>query len=123
MAHPRRHNRIRDLSTWLDIQEQKLFSPIRPPNDVVLAFDPLYGHHGADDFHRLEQPLGDQIAELYGIDADVHAQAGEEGRRNNRVRTRTWHFERGLDKPLVVRMLNKIRQAVRTRHKLILTFA
>ena len=43
---------------------------------------------------------------------------GQEGKGRNRVILKQWYFTRGLESSIVPRTLDKIRQSVRTRHKL-----
>ena len=74
-------------------------------NEILEAFDPLRRRRGAEDFAIL-----DRILELY--DREQH---GMEGRGR---RTRRWRFADNLAKVLVPRMMNKIKHAVQTRHKI-----
>ena len=131
MARPRRPERSvfanssisqRDLIAWLDAQEQKPFLRVAPRNETVEAFDPLHREsevapapreRGFDEF-----TLPERIVDLYNI-----GERGEQGRGWGRRRTIKWRFDRVLTKPLVSRMLHRIKYNVQTRHKLNLRFA
>ena len=95
-----------DLIAWLDdTQERKPFSRVAPTDAIVEAFDSLLNRLGTEDF-----VIPDRILELYD-----QGQQGMEGRgRTNR----RWRFENNLAKFLVPKMLNKIKHAVQTRHKI-----
>ena len=97
----------RELIAWLDEQEQKPFSRFSPKNETVQTFDPLHQRPRNGNFQ-----IPDRIVEIYDVGA-----LGEEGRPGRRQRTLTWRFTRGLSKPLVPQMLNKLKHSVRTRHK------
>ena len=87
-----------DLIAWLDAQERKTFSRVAPTDEIVEAFDPLLNRLGLEIHDRGEQ--------------------GMEGRGARMRRTRKWHFEQDFAKSLVLQMMNKIKQAVQTRHKI-----
>ena len=76
-------------------------------DEILEAFDPLRGRRGAEDF-----AIPSRILEIYD-----RGQQGIEGRGAGMRRTRKWHFENDLAKLLVPQMMNKIKQAVQTRHK------
>ena len=97
-----------DLIAWLDAQELKPFSRVAPTDAIVEAFDPLLNRRGAEDF-----AIPDRILEIYDRGQQVM-----EGRRAGMRRTRKWRFEQDLAKSLVPQMMNKIKQAVQTRHKI-----
>ena len=78
----------------------------RTPTDAIVeAFDPLLNRLGAEDF-----AIPDRILELY--DRGQHGMIGR-GRR-----TRRWLLKNNLAKSLVPQMMNKIKHAVQTRHKI-----
>ena len=97
-----------DLNAWLDAQERKPFSRVAPLDETVEAFDPLGSRLGAEDF-----AIPARILEIYD-----RGQQGMEGRGAGIRRTRKWHFANDLAKLLVPQMMNKIKQAVQTRHKI-----
>ena len=97
-----------DLIAWLDAQEQKPFSRVALIDAIVEAFDPLLNRLGAEDF-----AIPDRILEIYD-----QGQQGMGGRGAGIRRTRKWRFEKDLAKSLVPQMMNKIKQAVQTRHKI-----
>ena len=95
-----------DLIAWLDAQERKPFSRVAPTDAIVEAFDPLLNRLGAEDF-----AIPNRILEIYD-----RGQQGMEGRGAGR-RTRKCRFANNLAKSIVPQM-NKIKQAVQTRHKI-----
>ena len=97
-----------DLIAWLDAQILKPFSRVAPTDAIVEAFDPLLNRRGAEDF-----AIPERILEIYD-----RGQPGMEGRRAGMRRTQKWRFENELAKSLVPQMMNKIKQAVQTRHKI-----
>ena len=97
-----------DLITWLDAQEQKTFLRVAPIDETVQAFDPLHRGRGDGDF-----AIPARIEEIYD-----RGERGLQGRGAGIRRTIKFCFERGLTKPLVPQMMNKIKQFVQTRHKL-----
>ena len=97
-----------DLIAWLDAQERKPFSRVAFTDAIVEAFDPLLNRLGAEDF-----AIPDRILELYD-----RGQQGMEGRGAGIRRTRRWRFENIFAKSIVPQMMNKIKQAVQTRHKI-----
>ena len=97
-----------DLIAWLDAQERKPFSRVAPTDEIVEAFDPLLNRLGAEDF-----ALPERILEIYD-----RGQQEMEGRGAGIRRTRKWRFANNLAKSLVPQMINKIKQAVQTRHKI-----
>ena len=100
--------RQEDLN-WLDVQERKSFSRIDSIDEILETFDPLRRRRGATDF-----AIPARILEIYD-----RGQKGMQGRGAGRRRTRKWRFEHdNLTKLLVPQMLNKIKQAVQTRHKI-----
>ena len=126
MARPRRTQRgvfananinRHDLIAWLDAQEQKPFLRVAPIDETVEAFDPLYREPEAAPAPRErefdELPLPEQIVDLYDV-----GERGEQGRGARRRKTLKWRFDQRLTRPLVSRMLHRIRYNVRTRHKL-----
>ena len=105
MANPRWQE---DLNTWLDAQARKPFSRVHSIDEILEAFDPLHIGRGGDAF-----AIPTRILEIYD-----RGQQGMEGRGGGIRRTRKWHFAKNLAKPLVPQMMNKIKQAVQTRHKI-----
>ena len=105
MARPRWQE---DLNAWLDVQERKPFSRVDSIDEILEAFDPLRRRRGADDF-----AIPSRIIEIYD-----HGQQGMEGRGAGIRRTRKWRFAHDLAKPLVPQMMNKIKYAISTRHKI-----
>ena len=101
------------LIAWLDDQEQKPFLRVAPIDKSVEAFDPLHRRRGADDF-----AIPARIEEIYD-----RGQQGMQGRGAGIRRTQKWRFAHELAKPLVPQMLNKIKYAVQTRHKINLRYA
>ena len=97
-----------DLIAWLDAQERKPFSRVAPIDETVEAFDPLHRGFVAEDF-----AIPVRILEIYD-----RGEQGMEGRGGGIRRTRKWRFAQDLAKPLVPQMMNKIKQAVQTRHKI-----
>ena len=97
-----------DLIAWLDAQEQKPFSRVASADAIVETFDSLLNLLGVEDF-----ALPDRILEIYD-----RGQQGMEGRGAGIRRTRKWRFANNLAKSLVPQMMNKIKQAVQTRHKI-----
>ena len=109
MARPKREERgvfananinQRDLIAWLDAQEQKPFLRVAPIDETVEAFDPLHRGRGDDDF-----AIPARIEEIYD-----RGERGLQGRDGGIRRTIKWRFKRGLTKPLVPQMMNKIKQ-------------
>ena len=92
-----------DLIAWLDAQERKPFSRVAPIDEIVEAFDPLHRGFVAEDF-----AIPTRILEIYD-----RREQGMEGRGAGIRRT-----AQDLAKPLVPQMMNKIKQAVQTRHKI-----
>ena len=105
MARPRGQE---DLNAWLDVQERKPFSRVDSIDEILEAFDPLCRRRGAADF-----TIPARILEIYD-----RGEQGTEGRGAGIRRTRKWCFEHDLVKPLVPQMMNKIKYAVQTRHKI-----
>ena len=103
----------RELITWLNAKKQTPFSRVSPRNETVQVFDPLHQRHRNGNFQ-----IPERIVEIYDVGA-----LGEEGRPGRRQRTLTWRVTRGLSKPLVAQMLNKLKHSVRTRHKVNQRFA
>ena len=98
-----------NLIAWLDAQERKPFSIVAPIDEIVEAFDPLHRGFVAEDF-----AIPTRILEIYD-----RGEQGMQGRGAGIRRTRKWRFEHDdLTKPLVPQMMNKIKQAVQTRHKI-----
>ena len=97
-----------DLIPWLDAQERKPFSRVAPIDETVEAFDPLHRRRGAADF-----AIPARIEEIYDI-----GQIGEQGSGAGIRRTQKWRFVHELAKPLVPQMMNKIKYAIPTRHKI-----
>ena len=120
MARPRRQERgvfanltPRELADWFDNQEQKPFLRVAPRNRILEAFDPLHRRRGDHGFQ-----IPDRIVEIYDA-----GERGEQGRLGRRHRIIKWRFLSGLKKPLVPQIMNKIKQHVRTRHKLNIAYA
>ena len=90
---------------------------VAPIDKNVEAFDPLYREPEVAPAPRErdfdEWPLPERIVDLYDVGV-----LGEQGRGAGRRRTRKWRFDKVLTRPLVSRMLHKVRYNVRTRHKL-----
>ena len=97
-----------DLNAWLDAQERKPFSRVDSIDEILEAFGPLRRRRGADDF-----AIPTRILEIYD-----RGEQGMEGRGAGIRRTRKWRFANSLAKPLVPQMINKIKYAVQTRHKI-----
>ena len=76
-----------------------------PTDEIVEAFDPLLNQPDPEDF-----AIPDRILELY-----IQGQQGMEGKGR---RTRRWRLANNLTKSLVPQMMNKIKHAVQTRHKI-----
>ena len=105
-----------DLNAWIDAQLRKPLKPISRVDsidEILEAFDPLRRRLGAADF-----AIPARIVELY----DRGGQ-GMEGRGRRIRRTRKWRFTQDLSKPLVPQMMNKIKRAVHTRHKINYSYA
>ena len=106
-----------DLIAWLDAQEQKPFLRVAPIDENVEAFDPLCREPEVAPAPREREfdefTLPERIVDLYDV-----GEWGEQGIGRGKRRTIKWRFDKGLTKPLVSRMLNRIRYSVRTRHKL-----
>ena len=108
MANPRWQE---DLNSWINEQLQKPRKPFQRDeviDEILEAFDPLRRGLGAADF-----AIPTRIIELYDRGAE-----GMEGRGRGMCRTLQWRFRRGVSKPLVPQMLNKIKREVRRRHKI-----
>ena len=110
MAQPRRVRRRAnsfgrvtqpEWQVWLDQQEQKAPTAPPPPNPVVAEFDPLLNPN-----RIVEGGLGEW------------ERWGEEGKGRQREVIKQWFFTQGLASSIAQRMADKIRQDVRTRHKL-----
>ena len=86
---------------WLEEQEQKPPVLLPPNNPVVEEFDPLL-----PQARIVEEDLGEW------------ERWGTQGKGRNRELLKRWFFTRDLEDSIVSRMLDKIRQSVRTRHKL-----
>ena len=97
-----------DLIAWLNAQQRKPFSRVAPTDEIEEAFDPLHRRLGAEDL-----AIPERIVEIYD-----RGQQGMEGRGAGIRRTRIWRFANNLAKSLVPQMMNKIKQAVQTRHKI-----
>ena len=110
MARPWRQE---NLIAWLDEQEQKPFLRVVPIDETVEDFDPLHRGRGADDF-----AIPAQIEEIYD-----RGQRGLQGRGAGMRRTRKWLTHTNSKKPLVPQMMNKIKYAIPTRHKINLRYA
>ena len=112
----------RDLIAWLDAQEQQPFLRVAPRNETVEAFHPLHREPEVAPAQRDrgfgEFTLPERIVALYDV-----GERGEQGREWGRRRTIKWRFDKGLTKPLVSQMLNRIRYSVRTRHKVNFRYA
>ena len=96
---------------------------VAPIDETVEAFDPLYNEPEVAPAPRErefdELTLSERIVDLYDVD-----EIGEQSRgRRRRRRTIKWRFDKGLTRPLVFRMIRKIRYNVRRRHKLNYRFA
>ena len=126
MARPQRRQRgvfananinQQDLIAWLDAQEQKHFLRVALIDETVEDFDPLYNETEVAPAPRErefdEWSLPERMVHLYDV-----GEIGEQGRGARRRRTRKWRFDKGLTRPLVSRMIHKIRYNVRRRHKL-----
>ena len=90
-----------EWQAWLDQQEQKAPTTLPPPNPVVAEFDPLLNPN-----RIVEGGLGEW------------ERWGEEGKGRQREVIKQWFFTQGLARSIAQRMADKIRQDVRTRHKL-----
>ena len=90
-----------ELLSWLEEQEQKPGVFVPPNNPVVEEVDPLLAR-----------------ARIVEEDRGEWERWGHEGKGRNRVILKQWFFTRDLENSIVPRMLDKIRQSVRTRHKL-----
>ena len=110
MARAQRRRRVGDVFAgvprpkwlaWLEEQEQKPPVLVPPNNPVVEEFDPL-----------LPQ------ARIVEEDQGEWERWGAQGQGRNRELIKRWFFTRNLEDSMVPRMLNKIRQSMRTRHKL-----
>ena len=86
---------------WLEEQERKPGVFVPPNNPVVDEFDPLQ-----ERARIVEEDLGEW--ERWGV----------QGKGRNREILKRWFFTRNLENSIVSRMLDKIRQSVRARHKL-----
>ena len=86
---------------------------VAPIDETVEAFNPLHRRRGADDF-----AIPARIEEICD-----RGQLGMQGRGAGMRRTRKWRFAHELTKPLVPQMLNKIKYAFQTRHKINLRYA
>ena len=89
----------RELIAWFSEQESKPFSMVSPINPMVKKFDFLYTRRRKDAF-----PSIDCIVELYG-----RGTPGEQGKPGKKQRTLTWMFTKGIAKPLVPQMANKLK--------------
>ena len=131
MARPRRPQRgvfansnisRRDLIAWLDDQEQQPFLRAAPRDETVEAFHLLRREPEVVPAQRErefdELTLPERIVDLYNV-----GERGEQGRGWRRRRTIKWRYDRRLTKPLVSRMLYRIRCNVRTRHKINFQYA
>ena len=78
-------------------------------HELLATLDILYTRRRKDAFPNL-----DRIVELY--DRGI---PGEQGRPGKKQRTLTWMFTTGV----VPQMTNKLKQFVRTRHKIYYQFA
>ena len=108
MANPRWQE---DLNAWIDAQlrkPRKPFSRVDFIDEILEAFDPLRRRLGAADF-----AIPARIVEMYD-----RGEQGMEGRGRRVRRTRKWRFTQDLSKPLVPQMMNKIKRAFHTRHKI-----
>ena len=109
MANPRWQQ---DLNLWINEQLRKPPKPFQRDeamDEILETFDPLRRRGlGAVDF-----AIPERIVELY--DRGVE---GLKGRGRGIRRTWKWRFTQGLSKSLALQMLNKIKQSVRTRHKI-----
>ena len=108
MANPRWQE---DLNFWIDAQlrkPRKPFSRVDSIDEVLEAFDPLHRRLGAADF-----AIPARIVEMYD-----RGEQGMEGRGRRIRRTRKWRITQDLSKPLVPQIMNKIKRAVHTRHKI-----
>ena len=85
--------------SWLGKQEQKPPVLVPPNNPVVEEFDPLLARVVEEDLGEWER-------------------WGQQGKGRNREILKQWFFRRDLENSIASRMLDKIRQSVRTRHKL-----
>ena len=110
MARPQRRRRTGgvfarvprcELLSWLEEQEQKPGVFVPPNNPVVEEVDPLLAR-----------------ARIVEEDWGEWERWEQEGKGRNRVVLKQRFFTRGLENSIVPRMLDKIRQSVRTRHKL-----
>ena len=86
---------------WLEEQERKPGVSVPPNNPVVEEFDPLQARA-----RIMEEDLGEW--ERWGV----------QGKGRNREILKRWFFTRNLENSIVSRMLDKIWQSVRARHKL-----
>ena len=110
MARPQRRRRLGGVFArapqpewlaWLEEQEQKPGVFVLPNNPVVEEFDPLQAR-----------------ARIVKEDWDEWERWGVQGKGRNREILKRWFFTRDLENSIAPRMLDKIRQSVRTRHKL-----
>ena len=76
--------------------------------ELLATFDPLYTRRKKDALPNL-----DRIVELYD-----RGTPGEQGRPGKKQRTLTWKFTTGAAKLLVPQMTSKLKQSVRTKHKI-----
>ena len=76
--------------------------------ELLEEFDPLYTRRRKNALPNL-----DRIVEFYDSGTP-----GEQGRPGKQQRTLAWKFTTGVTKPLVPQMINKLKQVVRTRHKI-----
>ena len=89
------------VASWLEELERKPLALVPPNNPVVEEFDPLLAR-----------------ARIVEEDRGEWERWGQEGKGRNRVLLKRWFFTRDLENSIAPRMLDKIRQSVRTRHKL-----
>ena len=78
-----------------------------------MAMDPPY-----DDTAMMQAFLQQEFDRLVEDNWGDFEQWGYEGKGRSRVLIKRWFFTRDLEKSLDPQMLTKIRQSVRTRHKL-----
>ena len=74
--------------------------------------------HPYDDTAMMQAFLQQEFDRIVEEGLGDWEQWGHEGKGRNRVLIKTWFFTRDLEKSLATQMLTKIRQSVRTRHKL-----
>ena len=83
------------------------------PPGITMAMDLPY-----DDTAIMQAFLQQEFDRLVEDNLREWEQWGYEGKGKNRVLIKRWFFTRNLEKSLATQMLVKIRQSVRTRHKL-----